>query len=254
MDRARWLRANNYGACRAATRGARAPFRLQARRSRALLRHADPACRRCGAGPQLADRLQHRRQIDDVLPAGRAVADQPIGVRDDYTSLAWLAGSVALDRMNQSGERASRCSIDTRARGRSLQVQTKGDYWAGRAALAAGQFQDAQRLFPARRGLSRTCSTASSRWSGSAARFPPPPAALPQYVTTPAAAHGVQQPPAGPGDPAARPAGPIDRAGVVRPGARRIARQRCRPQSRGGARRSRSAGRTCRSGSRAWRG
>jgi soluble lytic murein transglycosylase len=31
--------------------------------------------------------------------------------------------------------------------GRSLQVQTKGDYWAGRAALAAGQFQAANADF-----------------------------------------------------------------------------------------------------------
>ena len=49
---------------------------------------------------------------------------------------------------------------------------------------------------------------------------PPPPQRLPQYVTTPAAARRVQQPPARPGDPAARPAGPIDRAGPVREGAR----------------------------------
>ena len=39
--------------------------------------------------------------------------------------------------------------------GRSLQVQTKGDYWAGRAALGAGPVPDRDRLFPARRGLSR---------------------------------------------------------------------------------------------------
>jgi soluble lytic murein transglycosylase len=33
--------------------------------------------------------------------------------------------------------------------GRSLQVQTKGNYWAGRAALAAGQFQQANAYFQA---------------------------------------------------------------------------------------------------------
>ena len=41
------------------------------------------------------------RQLDDALPPGVAVSSQPIGFRDNYTSLAWLAGTVALDRLNQ---------------------------------------------------------------------------------------------------------------------------------------------------------
>ena len=77
--------------------------------------------------------------------------------------------------------------FDAYARGgRSLQVQTKGYYWAGRAALAAGQLAASQRLFPARRGLSRSCSTASSRSSGSAGRSPPPSALGRTYAATPA--------------------------------------------------------------------
>ena len=37
-------------------------------------------------------------QLDDVLPQGALVSEQPIGVRDKYSSLAFLAGSIALDR------------------------------------------------------------------------------------------------------------------------------------------------------------
>jgi len=86
------------------------------------------------------------RQLDDVLPAGALVPDQSLGIRDKYTSLAWLAGSIALDRTgNYPGAVAM---FDRYARaGRSLQVQTKGYYWAGRAALAAHRIQDANAYF-----------------------------------------------------------------------------------------------------------
>jgi soluble lytic murein transglycosylase len=86
------------------------------------------------------------RQIDDVLPPGASVSDQPIDIRDKYTSLAWLAGSIALDRTGQPANAIA--MFDRYARGgRSLQVQTKGNYWAGRAALAAGRLQDASGYF-----------------------------------------------------------------------------------------------------------
>jgi soluble lytic murein transglycosylase len=67
--------------------------------------------------------------------------------------------------------------------GRSLQVQTKGNYWAGRAALAAGRFDTANayfqqagtypELFYGQLALERLGRSVSA-----------PPAALPQYVTT----------------------------------------------------------------------
>jgi soluble lytic murein transglycosylase len=78
------------------------------------------------------------RQIDDVLPPGTNLALQPLGVRDDYTSLAWLAGRTALDRLNRPGNAMALFDRYSRG-GKSLQVLTKGQYWAGRAALAARQ-------------------------------------------------------------------------------------------------------------------
>jgi soluble lytic murein transglycosylase len=86
------------------------------------------------------------RQLDDALPVGAQLADQPYGVRDNYTSLAWLAGRVALDR-SRNANGAIAMFYRYAQGGRSLQVATKGWYWAGRAALAAGRPSDASAYF-----------------------------------------------------------------------------------------------------------
>ena len=116
----------------------------------------------------MAHRLQHHPASRDVLAAGDRHQHQPLGVRDNYTSLAWLGGSVALDRLNRPDER-DRPVRRYGQGGTSLQVQTKGNYWAGRAALAAGHFQEANGYFQRPRPIP-SCSTASSRSSGSAGR------------------------------------------------------------------------------------
>jgi soluble lytic murein transglycosylase len=86
------------------------------------------------------------RQLDDALPAGAQVADQAYGVRDDYTTLAWLSGRVALDRLHNPGN-AIAMFYRYAYGGKSLQVATKGFYWAGRASLSAGRPADASAYF-----------------------------------------------------------------------------------------------------------
>jgi soluble lytic murein transglycosylase len=86
------------------------------------------------------------RQLDDAFAAGTQIADQSYGVRDNYTSLAWLAGRVALDRI-QNPTNAIAMFYRYAYGGRSLQVATKGFYWAGRASLAAGRPADASAYF-----------------------------------------------------------------------------------------------------------
>ncbi|MEO5773172.1 MAG: lytic transglycosylase domain-containing protein [Sphingomicrobium sp.] len=78
------------------------------------------------------------RQVDDAFPAGVDIGLKPLGIRDDYTSLTWLAGTMALDRISRPAEAIVLFDRYSRG-GRSLQVQSKGLYWAGRAALAAGR-------------------------------------------------------------------------------------------------------------------
>ena len=182
MDRARWLRANNYGS---------AAQQLAARDHQFTIKPADPErfydMLILLAGDAAQDRnwqlaYNIARQIDDVLPAGADVADQPIGIRDDYTTLAWLAGTVALDRMSRPGSAVA--MFDRYARGgRSLQVHTKGYYWAGRASLAAGRFPDATGYFQNAAAYPELFygQLALERLGRSVAA---PPAALPQYVTT----------------------------------------------------------------------
>jgi soluble lytic murein transglycosylase len=182
MDRARWLRANNFGA---------AAQQLAARDHNFIYKPADPE-RFMDMLIQLAgDAVDDRNwqaaysiasQVDDVLQAGTNLADQPIGIRDDYTTLAWTAGTVALDRMNRPQSAIAMFDRYARA-GRSLQVQTKGYYWAGRAALAAGRFQDASPYFERAAAYPELFygQLALERLGRSVT---PPATALPQYLTT----------------------------------------------------------------------
>jgi soluble lytic murein transglycosylase len=182
MDRARYLRANNYG------NYARDLF---ARPHNFTFRPADPE-RFYDMMMLLAfDAVQDRdwqtayniaRQVDDVLPPGMVVSEQAIGLRDNYTSLVWLAGTTALDRMQRPANAIPMFERYARA-GRSLQVQTKGNYWAGRAALAAGQFQTANSYFQQAAAYPELFygQLALERLGRSVQA---PPQALPQYVTT----------------------------------------------------------------------
>ena len=182
MDRARWLRDNNFDS---------AAQQLAARDHQFTILPSDPErfydMLILIAGDAYGDRnwqlaYNIASQIDDVLPAGTSVADQPIGIRDDYTTLAWLAGTVALDRMNRPSSAVAMFDRYGRA-GRSLQVQTKGSYWAGRAALAAGRLDEAHGYFQ-RAAAYPDLFYGQLGLEGLGRCVAPPPAALPQYVTT----------------------------------------------------------------------
>jgi soluble lytic murein transglycosylase len=146
MDRARYLRDGGYE---------HAARELAARSHNFTYRPADPErfydmllllADGAASDRQWQTAYNIARQLDDSLPAGVDVSDQSFGIRDNYTSLAWLAGTAALDRLKQP--KSAIAMFDRYARaGRSLQVHTKGYYWAGRAALAAGHFQDANSYF-----------------------------------------------------------------------------------------------------------
>jgi len=182
MDRARYLRAHNFDS---------AAEDLAARDHRFTYKPADPE-RFYDMLIQLAgDAVQDRdwktayniaSQIDDALSPGTEVSAQPLGIRDDYTTLAWLAGIIALDRMSSPANAMSMFARYARG-GQSVQVLTKGDYWAGRAALAAGKFQLADSYFAeaaAHPGLFYGQLALERRGRS----VPAPQTALPQYVTT----------------------------------------------------------------------
>lgn len=85
-------------------------------------------------------------QIDGAYPPGTDISARPYGERDHYTSLAWLAGQTALYQLNRPADAMGMFERYGRA-ARSPQTQTKGFYWAGRAATQAGQTERATGYF-----------------------------------------------------------------------------------------------------------
>ena len=86
------------------------------------------------------------RQIDDAYPAGTDVSAKPYGERDDYTSLAWLAGQTAMKQLGRPADAMT--MFDRYGRGsQSPNTRAKGFYWAGRAAEAAGRSADATAFY-----------------------------------------------------------------------------------------------------------
>nr|WP_250890858.1 lytic transglycosylase domain-containing protein [Sphingobium nicotianae] len=85
-------------------------------------------------------------KVDDAFVPGTDVSAQSLGVRDDYTSLVWLAGSTALNKLNRPGD-AELMFARYATGARSPQTISKGYYWAGRAAATAGRAEGAAAYF-----------------------------------------------------------------------------------------------------------
>ncbi|HVH37923.1 MAG TPA: lytic transglycosylase domain-containing protein, partial [Sphingomicrobium sp.] len=146
MDRARYLRDSNWDV---------AARQLAARSHNFAYKPADPErmldmllilasgaadARDWGTAYNIA------RQADDVFPASTDINSQPIAIRDSYTSLIWLGATAAWSGLNRPADAAILFDRYSRG-GKSLQVATKGLYWAGRASLAAGKPGDASNYF-----------------------------------------------------------------------------------------------------------
>jgi soluble lytic murein transglycosylase len=83
------------------------------------------------------------RQLNDAYPAGTDVRERPFAERDDYTTLAWMGGSAALNKLGRPADAIVLFERYADA-AKSAQTQAKGYYWAGRAAEAAGQRDNAK--------------------------------------------------------------------------------------------------------------
>jgi soluble lytic murein transglycosylase len=85
-------------------------------------------------------------QLTDIYPIGADLRALPFNQRDPYTSLAWLAGTAAMQHL----QRPTDAIIMFRLYGDASQSpasRAKGYYWAGRAALATGDQAGAQAYF-----------------------------------------------------------------------------------------------------------
>jgi len=76
-------------------------------------------------------------RVDDAVPAGLVMADQDLPTRDRYTSLTWLAGTVAMDRLGRPRDAVNMFERYAIA-AKTPQTRSKGFYWAGKAAAKAG--------------------------------------------------------------------------------------------------------------------
>jgi soluble lytic murein transglycosylase len=145
-DKATWLRGvGRVGEARAllsAPRQLRAPPLDPEEWLETLLTNA----RQADSGGDKLTAYNIAKQLDDALPAGTVIRDTELGVRDDYTSLAWLAGQLAMNDLGRPAEAVVHYHKYGEA-ARSAQTRTKGYYWAGRASLAAGNRASAQQHF-----------------------------------------------------------------------------------------------------------
>jgi soluble lytic murein transglycosylase len=145
-DRAQWLKdTGQWAAARSFLANARIlerpPFDAEAWLE-VLLANA----RGAAADKQWSTAYGIASQVDDAFPAGTNVRDRSLGERDDYTSLVWLAGTIALQQLNRPADAVGMFERYARA-AKSPQTQSKGFYWAGRAALASGDTAGSQRFF-----------------------------------------------------------------------------------------------------------
>jgi soluble lytic murein transglycosylase len=145
-DRARWLRDNNQSPAMRA-------YLAQPRQMNGFPGDGEKwyevllaAARGAAADGQYSLAYQIASQVDDAYPAGTDISALPLGPRDDYTSLVWLAGQIAY--YNLSRPRDAMAMFDRYSRGsRSPQTQSKGLYWAARSAEAAGDAAGSQYYF-----------------------------------------------------------------------------------------------------------
>ncbi|MBB5718834.1 soluble lytic murein transglycosylase [Stakelama sediminis] len=93
---------------------------------------------------ELAYRIASR--VDDAYPAGTDVSTKSYGERDDYTSLVWLAGTVAMQDLHRPADAIGMFERYGNA-SQTPQTRSKGRYWAGRAAQAAGKQQLASNFY-----------------------------------------------------------------------------------------------------------
>ena len=164
MDRANWLRNSGQSLAARQLLAQRPALTTRPANAEKWLETLLVIARAAANDSQWTTAYQIASRADDAFPVGTEMTDRSTGERDEYTSLVWLAGTTALQRLNRPSDAMTMFARYARG-GKSLQVVTKGMYWAGRAALAANQpalangyFEEAARypeLFYAQLSLER---------------------------------------------------------------------------------------------------
>jgi soluble lytic murein transglycosylase len=146
MDRARWLRDANQGVAARSLMANRPTLSTRPHDAEKWFENKLLLARASAADRNWMQAYQIASKVDDAYDPGTWIMDRSAGERDDYTSLTWLAGTIAFQQLNRPAEAAQMFAKYARG-GRSAQVTTKGLYWAGRAAQQAGQTAQANSYF-----------------------------------------------------------------------------------------------------------
>ena len=116
------------------------------------------------------------KHAEQAFPAGTRVRERPFAERDDYTSLVWLGGIVALDKLARYDDAMAMFDRYARA-AQTPGTQTKGWYWAGRAAERGDKPDWAQSFFAqAARHIDQYHGQLASERLGRELVLPPEPA------------------------------------------------------------------------------
>ncbi|UAB79793.1 lytic transglycosylase domain-containing protein [Erythrobacter sp. SCSIO 43205] len=92
------------------------------------------------------DTVRIASRIDDVFAPGTDISQGSFRLRDRYTDLMWMGGTNALWRLGD-GAKAAPLFFRYGEAARTPLTKSKGYFWAGRAARAAGQSAEATRYF-----------------------------------------------------------------------------------------------------------
>lgn len=142
-DRATWLRNTGQSAAMRDWLANRPALESAPADAEAWLEVLLAGARGAIADGQYALAWRIASRVDDAFPAGTDITAQPLGERDDYTTLTWTAGTVAFYNLGRPDDAIG--MFDRYSHGsKTPQTQSKGLYWAGRAAEAAGNSALAQ--------------------------------------------------------------------------------------------------------------
>ena len=145
-DKARWLVDTGNSMAARQLLAQRAPLAIQPSHPEAWYEALLAQARAAATDMQWSLAYAIASKVDDAFAPGTDISAQPLGVRDDYTSLVWLAGSTALNKLRRPGDAELMFERYATA-ARSPQTISKGYYWAGRAAVAAGRSDAANAHF-----------------------------------------------------------------------------------------------------------
>ncbi|MDN4630387.1 lytic transglycosylase domain-containing protein [Sphingomonas sp. PsM26] len=141
-DRAMWFRFNSASNSARSTLAQRLPLASVPASPEQWFETLLTNAKAAANDGQIAVAYDIARRVDDAYPAGTDVSTRPYGERDDYTSLVWLAGQAAMKQMNRPAD-ATGLFLRYANASRTPTTQSKGFYWAGRAAEAAGRRAEA---------------------------------------------------------------------------------------------------------------